>query len=117
MTERNEESALEDLTKSGPLADEKKVKKSRDKRTLAELQMAKDLEFVMNTQQGRRFVASILKYTNIGQLAFKSTDRETCHALGAQLVGEWLKERLRLDCLEDMRLMEDEETRDERNNG
>jgi len=115
MSERSD--GLPDITKVGPLADEKKSKKSRDRRDLATLQFSTDLKAVMSSPAGRRLMLAILGYTRVDQLAFRGTDRDTCHALGVQITGEWLRAQMKVHCMDLMRLMEDEEIADERNNG
>jgi len=112
-----QQDGIEDVTKVGTLADEKKSKKSRDRQEMARLQLASDLKLVMNAPAGRRLMRAIIGYTRIDQLAFRGTDRDTCHALGVQITGEWLRAQMKVHCLDLMRLMEDEEIADERNNG
>jgi hypothetical protein len=98
-----------EITELGQLADTKKVKTEREKQKLAELQRTLDLQAVMATPAGRRFVLTVLESTGVDLVAFNMNAKVTSYNLGLQHPGEVLRARMRRDCLELMRLMEDEE--------
>jgi len=104
---------LNEVTKIGELGDEAKVGKMRDKDALAIEQEEHDIKAVMQTSEGRRFVATIIKDCGVGDIAYRESGRLTAFALGQQNFGHMLVAKLRTYCLELMRLMEDED-RDER---
>lgn len=95
-------------TKQGPLADAKLVKADREKAELRKLQVSADIKAVMGTSAGRRFVARVLESTGIQLTAFVPNSKQTAFNLGAQQVGEQLTADLRRECIDLMRLMEDE---------
>jgi RNase P protein component len=100
---------LKELTELGPAADPRKAASSREKQKLAEEQRKLDLVVVMSSPAGRRVMAEILRSSTIDELAFTLDAKQTAFNLGRQYTGEVLRSRMRRDCRELVRLMEDEE--------
>jgi len=100
---------MSEITQIGPLGDEAKVGKLRDKDKLAKEQEKADITAVMETASGRRFISWLLRQCELGSVAFYETDRISNFILGHQNVGHKVVAELRRNCLDMVRLMEDEE--------
>jgi hypothetical protein len=70
----------------------------------------------MSTEAGRRFAATLVKKCGVGSIAFRSTDRETAFALGAQNLGHWFVANCKSYCPELFSLMEAEDRANVSNN-
>lgn len=98
-----------ELTKTGPLGDEAKVGKMRDRDAVAKEQEKADIKHVMGHPAGRRFVAWLVGVCEVGSVPFfELSVRHGDFVMGHQNVGHRVVALAREHCLNEFRLMEDE---------
>lgn len=86
---------------------EEMKREARKQVELNEKQFAADVEHVMSTPHGRRFLWALLQQTNVFGPAFTGNS-ETYYNLGRQDLGKWIYAKARGTSLELWRKAEDE---------